>query len=417
LKIEIPYGKSFKTITLKDIVPQIIYPYSVEIDNKEKILMDALDNPINSKNFKEFIKGDEKLLIIVNDGTRPTPTAKILEIIFPFLKDKNYEFIIATGTHRAPTEEELGIIFGNIYDFVKSKIHIHDAKKFDQMKFHGITKKGTKVYLNKVLDRFRKVILINSVEPHYYAGFTGGRKSILPGVAYCETIEQNHKFALSEEAQSLELLGNPIHEDMIDAISLLINKEFFSIQTVLNLHHEIYFASAGNIQDSFNLSAEKSLDVFSVPIKEKADIVVTMASYPLDIDFYQSHKAIDNGKLALSENGILILVSECRDGIGPRVFYEYLCDSEEPIDVLVKTKEKYKLGCHIAANIARIVMKKEIWAVTSLDDISVKKMFMKPYNELQAALDDALKIKKNAKVLFLMQGSITVPKLVDIRVQ
>ncbi|MBU1626382.1 nickel-dependent lactate racemase [bacterium] len=412
MNIEIPYGISTISVSLKDVVPEILYPKSFTIENEEKTLKDAIENPIDSRNFHEFIYGEEELLIIVNDATRPTPTAKILHLLFPFIKNKKLKFLIAAGTHRAPIENELITIFGVIYELIKDSIHIHDARKFDLMTFYGTTKRGTKIYLNNILDKAKKIITINSVEPHYYAGFTGGRKSILPGIASYETIEQNHKFALSEGAQSLKLIGNPVHEDMIEALDSLEGKEIFSIQTVLDLHHRIYTATAGNIHHSFNSCIVKALDVFSVPIKEKADIVVTAASHPLDIDFYQSHKAIDNGKHALKENGILILVSECRDGIGLRTFYEYLCDASKPDDVITNANHHYKLGCHIAANIARIVSKNEIWAVTNLDDSDLKKMFMKPYKSLQTALDDALKKKKNPKVIFLMQGSVTVPNIV-----
>jgi nickel-dependent lactate racemase len=199
---------------------------------------------------------------------------------------------------------------------------------------------------------------------------------------------------------------------MEDAIKTIQDKDIFSIQTVLDPHHRIYAASAGHLNDSFYAAIDRANEVFSVKIKEQADIVVTVAPYPMDIDLYQSQKALENGKPALKENGIMILVSKCRDGVGPDSFLKLLSSASTPIEVLKKIDEGYKLGFHKAARIVETAMKGEIWAVTNLDDETVKKAFMKPLLNLQDAVDEAIKKKgENSKVLFLMSGSITVPRL------
>ena len=413
MEVKVPYGKTTRTVKLKCLNPEILYPRSFEIKNDFKTLKKALENPIDSPTFSDFIKDTEELLIIVNDATRPTPTSMILSEIFPSIKNKNLKFLIATGTHRAPREEEYEYIFGDLSSSIKEKIYVHDAKNFDKTTFYGTTKRGTNVYFNNLLDEAVKIIIINSVEPHYYAGFTGGRKSFLPGISFFDTIEKNHKFALSKDAISLKLSGNPVHEDMMDALETLSGKEIFSIHTVLDTEHRIYTVSAGNIKSSFENSVKSACEVFSVDIKEKADIVITAATYPLDLNMYQSHKALDNGKLALKKEGILILVAECRDGIGHNTFYEYLAEAKTPEEVLQKTSENYKLGCHISANIANIVSDNEIWVVTSLESKYLEKMFMKPCKDLQSAIDDALTKKKDPKIIFLMQGSVTVPNLIN----
>jgi len=409
LIIEIPFGTTTEKVIVDDDSAEIIYPKSCHTEDENLILKEALEKPINSQNLTDFIKNSDDLLIIVNDATRPTPTSKVLNMIFEEIRSKNFKFLIATGTHRAPTDTEYQYIFGDKYELIKGKIHVHDAKKPEDMAYFGTSKKGTEIYLNTLIKKADKIITINSVEPHYYAGYTGGRKSLIPGVASYKTTEQNHNFALYDGARTLRLGGNPVHEDMMDMLDKLGGKKIFSIQTVLDLNHKIYSASSGNIIDSFNECVTKANDVYSVPIKEKAEIVVTVASHPMDIDFYQSHKALVNGRSALKEGGILILVSECRDGLGKRTFFDYLSSSKNPEEVLEKTRQKYELGCHIAANIAKIVSKNEIWAVTSIDDTSIEKMFIKPYKHLKNALDDGRKKKGNPKVLFLMQGNVTVP--------
>ena len=174
----------------------------------------------------------------------------------------------------------------------KSEICDHDSKK-DEMSYLGESKNGTQMYLNKIVAKAKKVIVIGSVEPHYFAGYTGGRKAFLPGVAKYETIEQNHKLALSADAQALRLEGNPVHEDMIDAMKVLAHIDVFSIQTVLDSEHGVYYASAGHLNDSFYDCVKKADEVFCVNIPRKADIVISVAPYPMDVDLYQAQKGAD----------------------------------------------------------------------------------------------------------------------------
>jgi nickel-dependent lactate racemase len=413
MNVDIPYGKETITIELPEKnLAEIVHPNKVEVQPERETLLNALKNPLNSKTFEDFISDAKDVLFIVNDGTRPTPTAKVIEIIYDTIKDIDIKFIIATGVHRAPTEDEFDFIFGKHYTDLKDRIRVHDAKKEDDMVFIGTSKNGTEMYVNKLGMEANKIVIIGSVEPHYFGGYTGGRKSFLPGIASYKTIEQNHKYAMQKEAQPLALEGNPVHEDMEDAIKTIQDKDIFSIQTVLDPHHRIYAASAGHLNDSFYAAIDRANEVFSVKIKEQADIVVTVAPYPMDIDLYQSQKALENGKPALKENGIMILVSKCRDGVGPDSFLKLLSSASTPIEVLKKIDEGYKLGFHKAARIVETAMKGEIWAVTNLDDETVKKAFMKPLPNLQDAVDEAIKKKgENSKVLFLMSGSITVPRL------
>lgn len=413
MKIDVPYGKENITVEVPDInLGEIVYPNQVEVGDERETIHYAIENPLNSNSFKEFMSDAKDILFIVNDATRPTPTAKVIDILYDKIKDKHIKFIIATGVHRAPTEEEFDFIFGKHYDEFKDRIHVHDAKKEEDMVFIGTSKNGTQMFVNRLGVEAHKIVIIGSVEPHYFGGYTGGRKSFLPGIASYQTIEQNHKFALQKEAQPLALEGNPVHEDMEDAIKTIQDKEIFSIQTVLDPHHRIYAATAGHLNDSFYAAIDKANEVFSVKIKEQVDVVVTVAPYPMDIDLYQSQKALENGKPALKENGIMILVSKCRDGVGHDSFLKLLSSASTPEEALNKISEGYKLGYHKAARIAETAIKGDIWAVTDLDDEIVQKAFMKPLLSLQDAIDEAIQVKGgNAKVMFLMSGSITVPRL------
>ncbi len=411
MKIIVPYGKdgSMAAVLADDTAVEFLEANDVEIGNENENIKAAIQAPINSKSFTDFLSDAKKVLVIVNDATRPTPTKKILEFIFDDLKQTDYNFIIATGAHRGPSEEEYVQIFGDYYPQVKDRIIVHDARKSEEMVYLGDSSNGTPMNVNKAGVEADKIIIISSVEPHYFAGYTGGRKSFLPGIAGYDTITANHKLALVPEAKALALEGNPVHEDMIDAIKT-VKQEIFSIMTVLDKHHKVYATCCGHIHDSFYAAIDQANEVFAAPLKEKADIVVSVVKFPQDIDLYQAQKGIDNAKLALKENGIMILVAKCRCGIGGKAFADLLGSSDTPQGALDTIEKGYVLGYHKAAKMAEIGLWAQMWGVTDVEPEQMSKLFIKPFSKLQAALDAAIEEKgKDASVLFLMDGGLTVP--------
>jgi len=413
MKIQIPYGKERVDVEVADDrILGVIEPNPVYIGDEAEIIRKGIENPINSKSFDEFIADARDLLFIVNDHTRPTPTAKVLEVIYDKVKDKDVKFIIATGIHRGPNEDEFDFIFGKYYTILKDRIYVHDSRKDEDMVYLGTSSTGTEMYVNRLGVEAHKLVPISSVEPHYFAGYTGGRKSFLPGIAAYKTIEQNHERALHPQAQMLILEGNPVHEDMVDAIKTIAGKEIFSIQTVLDGRKKVYSCTSGHIYDSFLAAIDKAHEVFCVDIEEKADIVVSVADFPADVDLYQSQKALEHGRMALKDGGIIILVSECRDGIGERDYFNLLSSSRTPEEALKKIERGYELGYHKAAKMAELATWAEIWGVTGLNDRDMECAFIKPFPDVQQAIDKALEKKGDkAKVLFLMDGSLTVPRM------
>jgi len=412
MRIEIPYGlKKIGVIIRDENFGEMVYPNRVTVGDETKTLKEALARPIASKSFDDFLEDAKNVLFIVNDGTRPTPTAKVLDVIHDKIASRNVQFIVATGVHRAPTEMELREIFGNHLETYRNRIHIHDAKKDEDMVFLGISKYGTEIWINRLGAEAHKIAIIGSVEPHYFAGYTGGRKAILPGIAAYKTIEQNHRLVQEPGARVLVLEGNPVHEDMDDAIRSITDKEIFSIMTVLDRENRIYAATAGDVTESFKAAVAKSHDVFSVEIQEKADIVVAVVSYPMDSDLYQSQKALHNARLALNPNGILILVSKCRSGVGLDTFVKLLSSAQNPQDFLNRIEKPYVLGYHQAAKIAEILCWAEIWAVSDIDSEVMKSIFIRSFDTIQNALDAAVQKKGSKKILFLMAASLTIPRL------
>ncbi|SMC37173.1 Nickel-dependent lactate racemase [Desulfocicer vacuolatum DSM 3385] len=413
MKISVPYGKKGElTAEINDtIAPVFLEANDVNIGDTDNLIKGAMASPHESPDLSQFLGDAKDLLIIVNDATRPTPTKTVLDAIWDDIKDIPVKFIIATGAHRGPSEEEYVQIFGSHYENIKDKIIVHDALKDEEMVFLGTSSNGTEMSVHEAGVNAHKIIIIGSVEPHYFAGYTGGRKSFLPGIASYKTIEQNHKLALGPEACALALEGNPVHEDMVDALKV-VKKEIFAIMTVLDKNHKVYAVTAGDIYASFDAAIERANEVFCAPIEKKADIVVSVVKFPADIDLYQAQKGIDNAKLALKENGILILVAKCRCGIGGKAFADLLGSCDTPQEVLDTIEKGYKLGYHKAAKMAEIGRWAEMWGVTDVPDEELSQLFIRPFDTLQEALDKALEQKgANADVMFLMDGSLTVPML------
>ena len=370
------------------------------------------------KSLAEFLAGGKRLLVIINDATRPTPTEAILSGIIPVIEKAGYNeaallLLVATGAHRAPTDEEYRQILGKHYGKLRGCCVSHNARVDADMVDIGTTRNGTPIVLNKRLFEADRIIITGSVEPHYFAGFTGGRKAFLPGIAAYKSIEANHRLALSPRAKSLALEGNPVHEDMMDVIPLL-KMPVFSVMTVLDKEQGVAEVTSGDLMASFYAAVEASRKIFCVTVKEKVDIVLSVAKFPMDIDLYQSQKAIDNGALALKDGGALILVSSCRDGIGDEAYAKLLADSSSPAEAIDRISAGYRLGYHKAMKIAEVSARVKITAVCEIGEERLKSMFIGKAPTPQEALDKAIAEAEAKgidvpKVLVLTDGCVTVP--------
>lgn len=384
------------------------------------MLAKALEQPLGSPGLDIFLKGAKTVLVIVNDATRPTPTATMLSALLPILanhgitENTGLTILVATGAHRGAKEEEFSQIFGPLEHCLRNCTVSHDTRKQEDQVKVGTTRNGTPIILDRRLFESDRVIVTGSVEPHYFAGFTGGRKAFLPGVAGYETIVANHKLALSQKAQSLALEGNPVHEDMMDALQV-ITTPIFSIMAVLDKEQRIASVSTGDINQSFYEAVRVAKQIFCVQIPQKADVVVSVARFPMDINLYQSQKAIDNGALAVKDGGTLILVSSCREGIGDETFANLLGASASPDDALDRISHGYKLGYHKAAKMAAVSQRITVEAFTEMQDELLANLFITPVHDLQKAIGQAIQRAKDKgvqepTVLILPDGCVTVPE-------
>jgi len=412
VKIPIPYRE--KTITLT--IPghhsvTVLEPRRVKRGETQPMLQQSLKSAHGSRSFRDFLDTDEKILCVVNDATRPTPTAEILSYLEDYLPGLLVAFIVATGTHRPPSEDEMVQIFGPGLDALRERILIHRCRDEASLFFAGRTSFGNEIYFNRALREFSKVLIITSVEPHYFAGYTGGRKSLNPGLAGEMTVVFNHGLALSPQAEACALDDNPVHMDIMESMSFLHN-DIFAIETVLDRDHSIYSIEAGDLFLSFDAAVAKADEVFCIDIGERYDIVITVTTFPLDIDLYQSQKSIENGRLALKEGGILIFVSACRKGTGPRDYMDIMTSAGNVDDTLKIVSEGYRFGYHKAGKLAQMMKWAEIWGVTDLDGEILSSIFIRPFSSVQEAVSCALQKKgRSATVCVLLDGSHLVPRL------
>ncbi|OYD15914.1 hypothetical protein CH333_01450 [candidate division WOR-3 bacterium JGI_Cruoil_03_44_89] len=403
--VKIPFGKETLDVEIPSSgVAGVYSPNSVECGDDREILGSAIENPLDSPPFEEFIR--DGTVIIVNDDTRPTPTARVLEIIYRKLKGRNLRFIVACGSHSAPTEKGLEFIFGRHLGELRDKIHIHDAEK-DQFVSLGRDKYRNPLEVSKIVHDAPRVITISSVEPHYFAGFMGGRKSFLPGVASYKTIESNHSLALNPRATTLNLRDNPVHLGMLELTRKFGEKKVFAIQLVIDENGKIYRVYSGNIEKAFERCIDPCKEVSCVGLEEPVDIAVGVAGYPTDIDFYQSQKSIDNVKLAVKKGGAILLVSACREGVGNRGFIDIFEKAGSPERAMKLVKKNFKLGYQKTYKLAEILLEKEIWGYAAVDSSVLRSCFIKPVSDLNKTLNE--EAKKGKKIAFFPLGNTTIP--------
>ncbi len=366
----------------------------------------SLENPLGPR-----LEGFDakKVLISVNDATRLIPTPRLLDHVLRRVK-ADLRIIVATGSHRAPTEEEYkDSILGHHYDSLRKLTLAHDAKRSDFVDL-GTTSRGTPILVNKEVFEHDLIITLSSVEPHYFAGYSGGRKMIAPGLCMYETIERNHKLALLPEAALGKLDGNPVHEDLEEiARAVAEGVSVFSVNTAVSGEGRVWAAESGDLFGSFYAVIRRVEDNYLVKLPEEPEVVVAVAPKQMGIDLYQAQKAMEAGKLVARKGGVIILVAPCWDGIGPRNFYDLLTSG--PIEeVKRKVWEEYKLGYHKAAKLIEALENYRILAVTNLEDEVLRRIGIEPFRSVQEAVNEALS-SVSGSVAVLPEASVCVPRV------
>ena len=417
VEVKLKYGETSLSVDIPDKnLIGIINPRFVNgVGNVEKEILRAISNPIKAPTLDKIAKPGNKVAIVVDDHTRPIKSKIIVKPLLDYLnkigiQDEDVTIIIGHGSHRKIRLDEAENILGK--EILERVNWIpHDASSEDLV-YVGETSYKTKVYINKVFHSADVKILTGDVCLHYYAGYGGGRKSVLPAISGIETISHNHAMLTHPKAITGNLDGNPIHLDMTEAARLA--KPDFIVNVVMNHKKEIVRAFAGDLEEAFMQGVKLVDQIYKVKVDKQADIVLVSAGgYPSDIDLYQAYKAIDSALRVVKPGGVLVVAAECRDGHGNKVFYEWMKKYQTIEEVEKQIKTNFKLGGHKAYYILKAKQKADIILISKMNPKEVKNIFkLEPAKNLDEALEIAFTKKgKNAKVIVMPEAAKVLPEL------
>ncbi len=413
----LPYGKSDVCVRIpaRNLIGAIEPKEVAGAEDVEAEIERALTDPIGSKRLSEIVQMEHKVAIVVDDFTRSTPSHAMLPLVLAELnsagvKDENVTIIFGCGTHRTVKPEEAERLVGEeVINRVKTISHDCEA---EDLVYVGKTKRGNKVRVNRFFAEADVKVLVGDVGFHYYAGYGGGRKSVIPAVSCKETISHNHAMLLDANAHTGILEGNPVHEDMTEAARL--TKVDFILNVVTNSKGEIVKAFAGDLEQAFLEATKLVDDLYRISVDRRADIVVVSpGGYPADINLYQAYKALDNALEVTKRGGTIIMVAECPEGHGNQVFYNWMTRLEDLRKVEREVKRRFELGGHKAYYLLKALKSHQIILVSSLPDYYANGVFkLKTARAVNDAIREALKTAgSQAKVWVMPQGNSTLPSV------
>ena len=395
IEIEIP-SENFIGV-LKSIDPPGVNDQRAEIDR-------SLKEPIGTETMGRMVSPGDKIALIISDKSRPVPNNVIVASLLDVLEKekvarRNIKIIVALGMHQKMSENEIISMLGA--DIVKSyDVRNHDCFDKDGLTFIGSTPDGTKVKINNLVAEADFVISTGYIEPHEFAGFTGGRKSIFPGVSGIEAIKWNHRIEMLENRNAKPgiLDNNPIHEDMLNACGM-VGLDYI-VNVVLNSRNEIARCFSGDYKKAHEAGVAFFKKYSKIEVSEKADIVITSLGYPTNRDLYQSLKAVFAVEPLIKDGGCIILPAQCEDGLGPDLFEEWMTSvsfSEEFTSKIEQEGYSPKIDhCYL---LAKILKKASIIVVSSHP--RVKEIdFLESVCDIEQALSIAFqRMGKDAKII------------------
>ncbi|MBN2103350.1 nickel-dependent lactate racemase [bacterium] len=381
--------------------------------SQAEIVHRALDHPIGSVSLESLLTNKKRITLITSDHTRPVPSWLTLPILLERIResapDIEITILVATGYHRSTTPEEMTALFGEKI-VAEERIVIHDSRNDDSLVYVGTLPSGGELWINKLAVKTDLLIAEGFIEPHFFAGYSGGRKSVLPGVAGYKTVLANHcsEFIACEKSRTGILEGNPIHRDMMVA-ARQVNLKFI-LNVILNHRKEIIHAVAGDMEKAHHEGCTFLSRLCQVD-RAPADIVITTnGGYPLDQNIYQSVKGMTAAEATVSEDGVIVMAAACSDGHGGESFFQNMASAKNPKEVLEKALQiprdetvpdqwEYQI-------LARILDRFKVILVTDrCDPKMIKAMHMDHAPTIEDALNLARRIKgERAKITVIPDG-------------
>lgn len=377
------------------------------------MVTNALRKPLGLPRLSDIARHCHSAVIVTCDKTRGVPSKITLPLILKELKAgglKEVEVVIATGLHKGETIDDVNERFGKELS-EELKVIIHDSDDENQSVFLGNLPSHTPLYLNRSVVESDLVIVEGTVEPHFFAGFTGGSKVILPGVAGTKTVLGNHRWQNIDDPRSrYGVVNNPVREDANTAVKFL--KKIFALNLVLDAHKRIVYATSGHVIESFNMAAERVAEHSRILVQTRPDIVITTnGGYPLDRNIYQCVKGIAVPEEITHDGSRIIMVSECADGTSHGAFRELLlAGSPREIYARLKSAENTARDQWEAQVLCRVLLKNQVWFVTrSALKSEIESMHMHYASSVEEALKSC-NLVKGERVLIAPQGPSLILK-------
>ncbi len=417
---KLPYYKGYIEYQIPDeLVAGVLVSQTenyVPTNTEVGLVKEALENPIDSLPLCELAKNKKNIVIISSDHTRPVPSHITMPILLEEIRKNNIDvkitILIATGMHRPTTYEELVDKYGQkIVD--EEEIIIHDAYDDSAMTFKGILPSGGELWVNNLVDKADLLISEGFIEPHFFAGFSGGRKSVLPGIASKKTVLWNHNsiFIANKNARAGSLENNPIHKDMLFAAKA--TKLEFILNVVINSEKKVVKAFAGNLETAHAHGCELVKSIAQVEPVYSDIVITTNGGYPLDQNIYQTVKGMTAGEACVNEGGVIIICSSCADGTGGEFFYKLLADypnakiAYESLNGIEPQNTEFDQW--EAQILARILCKANVIIVSDKCDPNIiTSMHIKHAYTLDEALEKARKIVGENKKITVIPDGISV---------
>lgn len=413
MDIQLPYGKNVLPCTVdeKHLLQVIKTKESIPPDKPEQMIQQSLEKPYGTEPLSQIAQHGDRVAIVVDDYTRPSPTKLLLPPLLNELKkagvvDTDVTIIIATGTHTAPS-------FETIKSMVGDKISRNYTIISNDNEHGNYVSLGTSQYGNKIeilqdyVDADIK-ILVGDIEYHYFAGYGGTRKSVLPGIASAETIQNNHAMMFHQDSNTGILGTNPVSREMTEAMHIADCD--FALSCVLNEKHQIVGVWAGNVSSIMNAGVKLVDELYKKQIPKRPDILIIAADgHPHDINLYQALKALYTASQVISKKGVIILIAACPEGMGNDRYIKWMKNHETAKEIKQALQKNFKIGAHKAFYHRDISEKNPVILVSEMNDSFVKeKLGFTPAKNPNEALLKAKKITgENAKILVVPQGTTT----------
>ena len=385
----------------------------VELTGRAEVCR-ALSQPIGTPRLGQIVRPGETVAIVTSDITRPMPTWTVLppvleELYSAGVRPEDITLVFALGSHRKHTPEEMAHLVG---EQAWGQIRCVDLDVNDCVHV-GTTSRGTPVDIDRRVAEADRRICLGNIEYHYFAGYSGGAKAIMPGVSTRAAIQANHTMMVLPEACAGRLEGNPLREDIEEAAAIC--GVDYLVNVVLDAHKEIVKAVAGDVTAAHRAGCRFLDGLYQVSIPRRADIVVvSQGGAPKDLNLYQTQKALDNAKHAVRPGGVVILVGSCKEGLGEATFGRWIQEAQKPSDLTDRVQQHFELGGHKAAAIAMVLASAEVYLVSEMDPELTRKCFLEPFDTVQAAFDQAFaRLGPEAQVLVMPYGGSTLPRVAE----